>query len=1706
MEKARDNLAAIELAQRIDAEKRPATQAEQKVLAKYVGWGGLSGAFRNPETNLFGKGFEPIGTRLKELLTPEAYDQAENSTQYAHYTAEHVIRSMWDAVQQLGFKGGSVFEPGMGIGHFVGLMPPDIAAASQYRGIEMDHTTAQIARLLYPRSGVKQADFRKFPLAEEAFDLVIGNPPFSDAVVKSDAKYAPRRFALHDYFFAKSLDAVRPGGLLAFITSAGTMNKLDDKARKYLAERAEFLGAVRMPSNAFKQNAGTEVTTDILFFQRRPEGKVKLEALPDWTQTVVRAMPNRDGEIVQGNVNKWFSDRPETVLGDEGFFDKLVAGADRYAVRPRKDVDLPTELAEALSTILPHDVMTEPESPEDRAAIDFDATQRKDGTFYIGADGRLMRYSQGAGHPVLLRGKQGGNFTKEDTDIITGLIPIRDALRDVFRGDLARDELVSGPAREALNKAYDAFVAKFGPINKAEYTYVKPTLVQIEEARLAAREEARSIDDYWNDGDFDPSAMIGSKASTTKIANARQFARDTAIAAGRKFNEGSFDPDDVPDTVRVKLLNIRPFRSDPESYRLRSIEEYNDTTGKGEKRDIFRRNILTFEEEPEIKSVEDGVLWSMNKLGRFDLDAIAEKMDRPRADIIEALGDKVFQVPNADDTYQTAEEYVSGDVVTKLEEAKKAAHSDADFERNVKALEAALPRPYAPGEIRINIGMPWIPQSVIQDFLEDHLDLGPTSVTFVPEVGAWSVVGSTTQSGGRRKKYSWEKDQVTAGTAQWGTADRTAHELVGDALNRTQIRISQPDPYDRKKTIFDPVATQLAVDKVEDIKQAFRDWVAADIERGDNLASIFNENLNRTVLRQFNGDYLKTPGIAAHWKWRPHQTRVVARIIQVGNTYMAHAVGAGKTSAMIGAGMEMRRLGLVKKPMYIVPNHMLGQFAKEFYEQYPTARIMVADEANFHTDTRKQFVSNVATSDLDAVIITHSSFGHIPISGEFQDHLIAEEVDILIDAIDQLDDQKDRITVKKLRNRIEKLREKLSGQGGTQKDQTFTFEEMGVDFLFVDEAHMFRKLSFATKLGNLKGIASDGSNMAWDLYTKTRYLETQRPGRSLVMASGTPVTNTMGELYTVSRYMQPQALAKNGVSHFDSWVQTFADTQTKLEQTPAGDYAPQTRLSNFMNMPTLYKMVAQGMDIVTSKELDQYVTRPKLMGDKRQFHLAPRTPVTDSYQAELAERVRLIKARRGPPEKGDDILLSVINDGRHAAIDPRFVMQTQNDPNSKLNMMLDNVARIYRETTDHQFYYPANDYAEKAFRGPATQMIFANLGVNPRGPMNFSGYAWMKAALMRQGIPANEIAFIGDYDTHVKRQSLFNDMNEGKVRILIGSVQKMGTGVNAQRRLVAVHNQDPLWFPADDEQRNGRMVRQGNMNPEVQIHDYSTKGTYDAVMWDMMGRKGRFIEQFFRGDPNLMEMEDLGEAGMFEQAAGMATTDERVLVLTEMKQELEKQERRAMGFEREQYEVRQKIKSAEWNVKYYTEMAEKAAQDIARRQDTRGKAFRMTVNGEEFTERKKATEALVAVVKDAREGMSKGSSRRVGSIGGFTLVFGRTDGDNYYAKLQGALDWSVYDDPEGTVMSAENKLRTIEEDREKWLKEVATYKAEAAAYRPQLTRKFEFGDQINELKTKVRALEAELKGESKKKEEDEQAAAAAAAAAAKDDADDDAAD
>lgn len=1668
--KARDNLEAIRLVKAIDAEGRPATREEQEKLARYVGWGGLAQAFPDSSGTIRPE-WKEIGDQLADLLTPTEYQTASRSTQYAHYTSETVVRAMYDAVARMGFKGGQVFEPGMGIGNFAGMMPADMAAASQYAGVEMDHVTARIAAQLYPQWGVRRGDFTRIPLPPDTFDMAIGNPPFADVVIRADAKYAKNGFYLHDYFFAKTLDGLRPGGILAFVTSAGTMNKLDTAPREYLADRADLLGAIRLPDMAFKRNAGTQVTTDIIFLRKRLPGETPGDRT--WTETTVVSLPGPDGKPREGNVNRYFAEHPEMVLGEPNFADKLYEG--RYAVSAPNDYDLAGKLAEAIAA-LPSAVYAPASTTAPRAGeIDVSTDEKKEGSYYIGKDDKLMQYRDGVGRPVAMRGQEGGRLTKADAQKIRDMVPVRDALRAVFAAQLNEAAGNLDGARKRLHKAYDAFVAKHGPINRVEYTERRPSPAALEEARAEARNAARMNGEEFYEGTADLTDLLtakkpdGTRYTNSDIAALRQAEREKVEAAGGTFDEGDFNPEEVASVITAKYPNMDAFAEDPENYRVRTIEDYDDATDKGRKGRIFTENTIRAEKRPEITTTADALNVTLNETGRVDIDRIAEIVKQSPDQVIEDLGAAIYQVPGTDGTWVTADDYLSGPVRDKLKAAEAAAKHEPALARNVEALKAVQPKDHPPSQISARLGAPWVPPADVEVFAKERLGFGAT-VKYLPALAAWNVDG---------------KEENAATTSTWGTKRRDAYELLADALNFQQPAVYDYDE-DRKRTL-NKKETEAAQAKLDAIREAFEDWIWKDGDRATRLARIYNDRFNNLVARQFDGSHLTTPGLSAHFSLRPHQKRVVWRIVQTGNTYMAHTVGAGKTSAMISAGMEMKRLGLVNKPMYAVPNHMLAQFAKEFLEQYPMARVMVADDARFHTSRRRQFMADVAASDIDAVVITHASFGKIPISDQFQAQLIEKEIDLYKEVLEELDGE-DRVGRKRVEKQIERMENRLVGRETQAKDQTLTFEEMGIDFLFVDEAHLFRKLDFSTKQGNIKGIASQGSKMAWDLYVKSRYLQQQRPDRNLVLASGTPITNTLAELYTVERYLAEGELEKQGIAQFDNWAGVFGTTRTRLEKQPSGGYKPVTRFAKFTNLAELSAMFRDVADIVTSDDLTQYVTRPAIRGGKINLVLAKPSFAFKAYQKRLGERMQEIANRTGAPQKGDDIMLTVINDGRHSAIDMRLIdPSADNDPGSKLNLMVDKMFTIWAETRDREYVHPVTKKPQP-IKG-ATQIVFSDLGIKRRyaNGKTFSAYDYIKSELIRRGVPARQIAFMRDYSDHAEKQRLFNDVNDGKVAFLIGSTGNMGTGVNAQRRVVALHNLDAPWYPADLTQRIGRGHRQGNQNDSIGVFGYATEESYDATMWDLLALKQGFIDQIMSGAMTDTEVEDVGEADQYAVAAALATGDPRVIRQAELQEVVNRLRRQQGAHNDDQVHIRREIADAKAGIEYRENRVQQIQTDLAARVETKGDAFKMTVDGKTFTDRGDAGRALFEAMEERVAAKDMGQ-HKLGTVGGFDLRFEvvKTDSGKVaynppeIVMASGHTEYvSLGEVPtaRGVMQSIEGILRNLDTKEEAYRDAIAGLQRRIKEYEARTGVAFAKADELKKAQAELKAINDALSAE-----------------------------
>ncbi|MCW8060505.1 DEAD/DEAH box helicase family protein [Agrobacterium tumefaciens] len=1085
--------------------------------------------------------------------------------------------------------------------------------------------------------------------------------------------------------------------------------------------------------------------------------------------------------------------------------------------------------------------------------------------------------------------------------------------------------------------------------------------------------------------------------------------------------------------------NLQPFTDDPDCWLVASIEDYdleNDTAKPGP---IFTERVISPPAPPVITSAADALAVVLNERGRVDLDHIAELLHRDPGDVVAELGSAIFQDPS-DGSWQTADAYLSGHVRDKLKVAEATAALDPEYERNVTALQGVQPADLKPSDITARLGAPWIPAADVVAFVKETMNTD-IKIHHMPELASWTVEA-------RQLGY------LAVGTSEWGTDRRHAGELLADALNSRvpQIFDTVKDG-DSEKRVLNVVDTEAAKEKLQKIKSAFQNWIWSDPDRTDRLARVYNDRFNNIAPRKFDGDHLQLPGASGAFTLYGHQKRGIWRIIAAGSTYLAHAVGAGKTMTMAAAIMEQRRLGLIAKAMQVVPGHCLAQAAREFLALYPNARILVADETNFTKDKRARFLSRAATATWDAIIITHSAFRFIGVPSAFEQQMIHDELEIYETLLTKVEDE-DRVSRKRIERLKEGLQERLEALA-TRKDDLLTIAEIGVDQIIVDEAQEFRKLSFATNMSTLKGVDPNGSQRAWDLFVKSRFIETKNPGRALVLASGTPITNTLGEMFSVQRLMDYAALMERGLHEFDAWASTFGDTTTELELQPSGKYKPVSRFASFVNVPELIAMFRSFADVVMPDDLRQYVKVPSISTGKRQIVTSKPSAAFKRYQILLDARIKAIEERERPPEPGDDILLSVITDGRHAAIDLRLVdADNDNEPDNKLNNLVSNAYRIWRETAENAYVRPDG----KPFELPgAAQMIFSDLGtINVEVKRGFSAYRWIRDELIRMGVPACEIAFMQDYKKTEAKQRLFGDVRAGKVRFLIGSSETMGTGVNAQLRLKALHHLDVPWLPSQIEQREGRIVRQGNQHDVVDIYAYATEGSLDATMWQNNERKARFIAAALSGDTSIRRLEDMGEgqASQFAMAKAIASGDQRLMQKAGLEADIARLERLRAAHIDDQHAVRRQIRDAERDIEYSTRRIAEIGQDIDRLVPTAGEDFTMTVVDKVYSERKEAGRALMkeilTLVQLQREGETV-----IASIGGFDLEyegqrFGK-DGYRYATMLMrtGAdheIDLAVTVTPLGAVSRLENALSDFEGERERYRQRLADAHRRLASY------------------------------------------------------------
>ena len=1333
--KCRANIEAIQLLKYLERNGFQASPEQQDKLSGYVGWGGIPEVFDENKSE-WKREFE----ELKSLLTPEEYEAARGSTLNAHYTSPTVIRAIYEAVGGMGFEGGRVLEPSMGVGNFFGLLPENMANSRLY-GVELDSITGRIAKQLYPKADVTVAGFETTN-RPGFFDLAVGNVPFGQYQVH-DPEYDRLGFSIHNYFAAKMLDQVRPGGIVAFVTSRYTLDAKDESVRRYLAERGELLGAIRLPNNAFRANAGTDVVSDIIFLQRR---EAPATELPEW----VHVGENEDGFAI----NNYFLQHPDMVLGTPTA-ESTQYGRQDYTVAPIEGAELSELLHEAVQNI--HGEYAEREIEE---------AERSD---ILPADPDVRNYSF-----TLVDGevyyREGGIMVRQDvsaamTARIKGLMELRDCTRRLIQlqtEDASDVEIATEQRR--LNLLYDAYTVKHGLISNRE--------------------------------------------------------------------------------------NKRAFSDDSSYYLLCSLEILDEDGKLERKADMFtRRTIQPHRPVEHTETAAEALAVSLNELGRVDMGYMSRLCGKSETEIAAELSGVVFRVPG-EERYATADEYLSGNVREKLREAEAAAKAEPSFNINVEALRAAQPRELTASEIDVRLGATWIEpryiaQFMVNTFQPSYWASRSMSVNYSPYTSEWRIEGKSAVGAADVNAFS-----------TYGTSRMNAYKILENTLNLRDVRIYDKieDPDGTERRVLNVKETTLAQQKQQVIKDAFRDWLWKDPKRRETLVAKYNELFNSTRPREYDGSHLTFPGMNPEIELREHQRNAIARILYGGNTLLAHEVGAGKTFTMAAAAMEAKRLGLCRKPMFAVPNHLTEQWASEFLRLYPSANVLVATKKDFEPANRKKFCARIATGDYDAVIIGHSQFERIPVSQERQERLLRSEIDEITEGINQLKRSSgERFSIKSMEKTKKSLEAKLKKLLDSPKDDVVTFEELGVDRLFVDEAHSHKNLYYHTKMQNVAGLSSAEAQKSTDMYMKCRYMDEQTGSHGVVFATGTPVSNSMTELYTMQRYLQHDTLERLGLGHFDSWAANFGETVTALELAPEGTgYRARTRFSKFFNLPELMNLFREVADIKTADQLN--LPKPEIV-----YHneVSQPTEIQKKLVQELSERATKVHARMVDPS--EDNMLAITNDGRKLGLDQRVVNPLLPDePGTKVNKCVDNVFRIWQDGAGEKL----------------TQLIFCDLSTPGKG---FNVYDDIKKKLSDRGVPESEIAFIHTADTEAKKKELFAKVRSGNVRVLIGSTAKMGAGTNVQDRLVALHDLDAPWRPGDLDQRKGRIARQGNMNETVYVYRYVTENTFDAYLWQTLENKQKFISQIMTSKSPVRSCEDADETTLsYAEVKALCAGDPRI--------------------------------------------------------------------------------------------------------------------------------------------------------------------------------------------------------------------------------------
>ena len=1564
------NIEAIRTLFKLEEEHRGATAEEQQVLSQYVGWGGLADAF-DPGKDNWAKEY----AELKGLLSEDEYAAARSSTLNAHYTSPTVIRSIYDAVERMGFRSGNILEPSMGVGNFFGMLP-DTMQDSRLYGVELDSITGRIAKKLYPQADITVAGFETTD-RRDFYDLAVGNVPFGQYKV-NDKAYNKLGFSIHNYFFAKAIDQVRPGGVVAFVTSRYTMDSKDSTARKHMAERADLLGAIRLPNNAFRANAGTDVVSDIIFLQKRDR---PIDHEPDWVQL---------GKTEDGfAINQYFADHPEMVLGVLST-ESTQYGREELTVAPLEGTSLADQLAEAVQHIEGQYAEVEVETPDIADAENekhiLPADPEVKNFSYTVVDGEVFYRENSVMTQVELSDTAKGR--------VTGMVELRQIVNDLIDQQLNDypDEDIKA-TQERLNAAYDAFTAKYGLLNDRK--------------------------------------------------------------------------------------NGRLFEQDSSYYLLCSLENLDEQGQLKSKAAMFTKR--TIRPERTVTSVDtpsEALAVSIGEHGKVDLPYMAELLGTPGeyGRIITELSGVIFKDPAADPTdpeagWQMADEYLSGDVRAKLRMAQFAAETNPEFEVNVDALTKAQPRELEASEIDVRLGATWLNPDIIQKFMTETFQIPyylrhAVKVRYSPYTAEWRVEGKTATGRG---------DIISSET--YGTSRANAYKILEETLNLKDVRIYDTieDAEGKPKRVLNKRETMLAQQKQQVIKDAFANWIWQDPQRRISLVKQYNELFNSTRPREYDGSHIHFVGMNPEITLREHQRNAIAHVLYGGNTLLAHEVGAGKTYEMAASAMEAKRLGLCQKSLFVVPNHLTEQWASEFLNLYPNAKLLVARRKDFETANRKKFCARIATGDYDAVIIGHSQFERIPLSFERQERIIQEQIYETLAAINELKVHAgENFSIKqmeKTRKTLETKLEKL--RSDERKDDVVTFEQLGVDRLFVDESHAFKNLFLTTKMRNVAGLSTSEAQKSSDMFGKCRYLDEITGGRGVVFATGTPVSNSMTELYTVMRYLQYSTLQQKKLTHFDCWASTFGETTTAIELAPEGTgYRARTRFAKFFNLPELMSMFKEVADIKTSDQLHLPVPVAKF-----ETVVAKPSEIQKEMVQELSKRAAEIHS--GAVDASVDNMLCVTNDGRKIGLDVRLMnSMLPDDPNSKLNVCVQNVLKIWEEGKDQKL----------------TQLLFCDLST-PKNDGNFNVYDDIRKKLIAAGVPENEIEFIHNADTEAKKAALFSKVRSGDVRVLLGSTAKMGAGTNVQSRLVAVHHLDVGWKPSDMTQRNGRIIRQGNMNKEVKVFNYVTEGTFDSYLFQTLENKQRFISQIMTSKSPVRSCEDVDEQALsYAEIKALCAGNPLIKEKMDLDVQVAKLKVLKADHQSQKFRLQDKlltkfpadIQETNAHIAGLKADAELATAHPQGKEDFCG----MVIKGVTYDEKKTAGERLVLACSE----LPNAEEKVIGSYRGFELSLRfDTFRSEYQALLKGQRKYTVPlgTDPLGNITRLDNSLNNFPERITAAENELTTLHQQQAAAQIEVEKPFPQEEELAEKSARLAELNAQLdvdeKSHEPEQDEEEQA-------------------